>query len=939
LLAYLLLQDRPVTREHLCEMLWPHPDNPRAALRWSLTKLRPILNSETEHLMADRRTVAVTGLDDRVDLRQVDSLLKRPLDEIETPELEAAAALFHGELLEGMEIPDCHRFNEWLIARCEAARRSRRRILETLTTRLVDKPEAGLVHARARVALDPLDEGAHIDVVRLLVAMGRVNEAHAQADRCREILDVELGTTPGSELGEALRGLRKKSEPQPVVSVRAFPVAQRIAADAGLFGRVEECVRLESFLKASSERPVLYLEGEPGIGKSRLLAELTRRAASRKMLVLMGQSWEVEMIRPYGVWIELLRDLSPELVPDALRADLAPLMPSLAEPPADHGGLERLISAVRGLLDHLVTAVPGVIIVFDDMHWIDPASAGLLSSVAHDLDGARCGIACAGRSGEFVDNEPARALLRGWNRAGMLERIPIGPLPDRDAAALARSMSAADVAGMVAACGGNPLYLIESVREGRGTAATGIGSLVADRLAVLDDSTLALARWAAIIGHAFSADLMAKIVAEPLTDLLDRTENLERYGILRVHGDGWDFTHDLLRRAALTELSGPRRMLMHRRVALVLSKEPDPAGILAGDLTFHAEHGGEPELAARSAITAGDRALRMAAFEDAWRTADRGLIQVAKLDQVAALELHVELLRVLVLAGRGRRRRTEITGQLEDVAHRAHQAGQPAAERTARWLLSVITEEAGDLDAASQHSLGAEVAGRAADPGNRLKALANTARCLVQLEREPERAGVLLGEAQDLAESLQSPVLDLHWGFGLFHALEGRHEEARDALEKGAAMAQYQENHWAHFECLSRLSMLDLTVADPGGIEGRHGELEALAAKLGGGSETALASTLLALSRRQASGKTADLETALDELRAADSKGLLAYALNEAALMDLADGNPEAARRRAEAAMTAAEAVGRKHQHDRALKIRDRAAASIKTISAREEEQ
>ena len=145
LLAYLLLQNRPVTREHLCELLWPHPDNPRAALRWSLTKLRQILNTRAEHLVADRSSVAIKGLEDSVDLRQVDGLLKKPVADIETVELGQAARLFHGELLEGMEIPDCHRFNEWLIARGEAARRAQRKILEILTSRLADDPDQALI--------------------------------------------------------------------------------------------------------------------------------------------------------------------------------------------------------------------------------------------------------------------------------------------------------------------------------------------------------------------------------------------------------------------------------------------------------------------------------------------------------------------------------------------------------------------------------------------------------------------------------------------------------------------------------------------------------------------------------------------------------------------------------------------------------------------------
>ena len=928
LMAYLLLQKRPVTREHLCELLWPRPDNPRAALRWSLTKLRPLLREgELQHLVAGRSSVAIEGLDDCVDLLQVDSLLTKPIDEIATTDLEAAAELFRGELLEGMEVPDCHRFNEWLMVRSEAARKARRTILETLTARLAGDPERALVHARARVSFNPLDEGAHVDVVRLLGALGRRTEAKEQAGRCREVLESELGVAPGPELAEALRGMKTRVSPAPAISASVVRVEPRVAVETGLFGRAEECVRLESFLAANGRRPILFLEGEPGIGKSRLLAELRRRAEIHGILVLMGRSWEVEMVRPFGVWIDLLAGLQHEMVPVELRTDLAPLLPSLGEPLPHEGQMERLLGAVEGLVESFDQAGQSVVFVFDDIHWIDQASVELLNYISLRQRERHLGIACAGRLGEFADNESVRSLVRGWNRAAMLERVSVEPLPDRDAAALARSWSeSADVEAIVASCGGNPLYLIESAREGNEKDPGKVASLIADRLTSLDEPTRAIARWAAVLGHAFPAARMADLLSQPLADLLTRTEALELHGILRSHGDEWDFAHDLLRRATLAGLSGPRRTLMHRRIARAMVAEPDPDGALAGELAFHAGRGGEPELAAAAAVSAGDRALRLAAFADAWRIADRGLIEVAKLPDESSIEVHVELLRVLVLASMGRRRGQAINEDLVQLARRAHAAGLHAAERSARWLLSVVTEEAGDFDAARQHSLHAEEASRRADPQTRLRALANTARCLMQLEREPVRAAVLLNEARGLAEILQTQVIDIPWGLGLLCAMEGREEEARVALGRGAVLARDESNHWARFECLSRISMLDLTAGDLAAVEGRDGELREVAEKLGEGSERALAATLLALARRQGGNEGAELDLALAELRAADSKGLLAYALIETGRLELADGDILAARGRAEEALKASTDVGRHHQYDRAMLLMTRAA-------------
>jgi hypothetical protein len=441
---------------------------------------------------------------------------------------------------------------------------------------------------------------------------------------------------------------------------------------------------------------------------------------------------------------------------------------------------------------------------------------------------------------------------------------------------------------------------------------------VADRLDVLDDSTREIADWASVLGRAFPAGRMVELLAGTDREIARHAETLERHGILLPHGDGWDFAHDLLRAATLGRLSGPRRTLMHRRIAHVMAAEPDPDGSLAGEIFHHAARGSDPALAIPFAVAAGDRALKLAAFEDAWKVADHGLVEIAKLSAEENIESHVSLLRILVLAGLGRRRGEFLVEQLGKAASRAHAAENHAAEREARWLLSVVTEESGDLDAARRHSLGAEKAGRAADPTTQLHALANTARCLVQLEREPDRAESLLNEASDLSVSLEMPVLDIAWGFGLLNTMKGNIPEARTALEQGAALAAAEDNHWAEFECRSRLSMLDLEDGNLGAVESRDSDLRTLAAKLGEGSERALAGLILALARRKVEGDSAGLETALDALRAADSKGLLAWALNEVGRLDLAAGDDVSAAARATEAMAAARAVGRHHQYDRA---------------------
>src|SRR5262245_37181482 len=108
LLGYLAVTGRAHTRERLCELLWQGPDGPPAALRWSLTKLRAVLGPRA--LEVDRERVALaTGA---TDLAAVQAVARRDLISASMVDLSAAVARFHGELCEGLGLPDCYRYQE-----------------------------------------------------------------------------------------------------------------------------------------------------------------------------------------------------------------------------------------------------------------------------------------------------------------------------------------------------------------------------------------------------------------------------------------------------------------------------------------------------------------------------------------------------------------------------------------------------------------------------------------------------------------------------------------------------------------------------------------------------------------------------------------------------------------------------------------------------------
>lgn len=186
LLGYLALARRPLRRERLCELLWDGPDDPRAALRWSLSKLRGLLDDEQhQRLHADRQSVRldVAHLD-------VDGLFVAAkaglLGELDDDELVRVLGRLRGELLEGLEVPHCPTYEAWLIAQRHAFRDLHVAVIDALAERWSAEPERVLPLARRRVELNPRDDASHLALLECLARAGRRAEAEQQFEVFRE---------------------------------------------------------------------------------------------------------------------------------------------------------------------------------------------------------------------------------------------------------------------------------------------------------------------------------------------------------------------------------------------------------------------------------------------------------------------------------------------------------------------------------------------------------------------------------------------------------------------------------------------------------------------------------------------------------------------------------------------------------------------------------
>lgn len=922
LLGFLVATASPQSRSTLCDLLWDGSDDPRASLRWSLTKLRAVVDDEhAQRLMADRERVGFDALQCEVDTVRVRSLLAGGVDCAPLAALEEAARLLPGEFLDGLDLPACYRFHHWCMAERERHGALRRSVLDALVARLAHAPERALPYGHAMVASDPLAEVPHAALVRLLAATGRYPDAERHYTWARELLQREVAIPAGGPLDDAIHRVRRErraagAAPSPSASapVVAAPEPATMVKVQTLLGRDAERGAIAQAI-AGRSRSLLLFAGEPGIGKTRLLDHIAESAADAGRRVIRGRCFEAEMVRPYGVWLDALRGVSTAGVAGDTLAQAAPLLAGQA---AEGGNRERLFDAAAALVRSLAAQQP-LALLLDDLQWIDEGSAALLHFLARTLD-ARSAVLLAGaaRAGEINDNPWAKGLLQSLARGGGVQRMDLGPLGEADARALL-GVVPIDAADAWSQTGGNPLYLIElasATQRGADGSGRSLDALIDERLRSLDDGARDLLAWAAAMGRELRPDLMAAAAGLPVAQVLARLERFERHGLVVPTGQGhFDFAHDLVRQVVYRSLSQPRRRAIHRQIAhaLIAASAEDPW--LHGEIVRHAGLANETLAAARASLAAGEHCLRVFANPQAAAVAERGLAHVGELVPGAErvrLEIGLLRLRVAAAASPGGRRLPALAERIE----RAIEAAEALAlhsEAAAGWeILAFWQQQASDIGRTHEATLAAQRMTRRADATTHCLQLANSGRCLLEIEADPVRGRALLDEAATLAGGLELKVMEIEWGRGLVARAEGDLDAACAALARAVALARLADNHWREYECMVWLATAELENGHYADVLRHVDEIVDAAARMGE-PQAPFAQVLGALARlRQGNGTgEAALEASLDMLRELDDKAHLAYALNEAAALALDANRPDAAAARAGEALAAALAVRR----------------------------
>ena len=209
LLAYLALAPHPVTRSHLCELLWDVPNDPRGELRWCLSKIRSIVDGpDRQHIRVAGDTIRLDLTDCAVDAIEVAKALQHGMQALDLSELRALAALFEGDFLEGLEIDRSPLFDGWLAAQRRRFRGYRATLLERLVADIPD--EEAFDHLETWRELAPFDPRVHERILTALARCGRIREGEehlAAAARLFEAEDIDF--TP---VREAWRSARIQAE-------------------------------------------------------------------------------------------------------------------------------------------------------------------------------------------------------------------------------------------------------------------------------------------------------------------------------------------------------------------------------------------------------------------------------------------------------------------------------------------------------------------------------------------------------------------------------------------------------------------------------------------------------------------------------------------------------------------------------------------------------
>jgi DNA-binding SARP family transcriptional activator len=705
LLIYLAVEGRVHARKKLSEQFWPEGDarHGRAALRITLLHLRHILGEGTDvdhapHLLITRDTLGL-DLPSAIELdlhilleactlarASTHTTLTMPEEAHRTllARLQRAISLPRGEFLEGFSLRDAPAFDDWVRFQREYWHLRTSEVFDRLSQMQFEagELEAAIETVNRWLVLSPLHEDAYRRLMRLHFAAGdRAAALHAY-DTCRAMLATGMQTEPTPEtvaLVSRMRAVappRRKEAPTPTLAL-----SPAMFREGPLLGRTTELSTLIKVYHTAQrgQTQVVLLEGEVGIGKTRLATEFLAWAEMEGADVLQGQAFETGGQLPYRPVIEALRpriereNAPDDLLSDLWLAELSRLLPELCDrypdlpdPVGDKSVARNRLFEALARLGQALAARTLLVLFIDDVQWADAASLDVLHYLARRFAESETPalLLLTLRMGERAMPAGLTEWRTDMERAVPLTHLQLGPLTVEDILRLLQAFGgkggkdggrSADLERfgqwLFAETEGQPFYLMETLKVllERGALASRPnedGGWTIDFTAAMEHEMVVrgffppsvreviCARLDRLPSNAFALLVAGAVLGQGITFMhLCQVADLAEY-------DGLSALDEVLHSHLLHEsereggrVTDGRYVFAHAKIRAVVYAEASEArrsifhrravkvlqaaAAPAAVLAYHALAAGLAEPAFRFSVAAGDEAMRLVAVRDA----------------------------------------------------------------------------------------------------------------------------------------------------------------------------------------------------------------------------------------------------------------------------------------------------------------------------------
>ncbi|MEA2724546.1 MAG: hypothetical protein QOH59_2317 [Gemmatimonadales bacterium] len=659
LLTYLALEPGPHSREELAGLLWGESPEPeaRASLRQALKHLRDALGGI---LGSDRSVVQLT---------QPIQCEVRDFRRLALEQPERALTNEIPRFLAGFSVRHAPQFDEWVSA-------TRRELLQQYEHALGTLARKAMGQWRWRETIeladrwlkcDPLSDDATRLAVEARYLSGDRGAAIARFSEYRAVLAREAGCEPSRALLNLVRRVESDAAPPSDRPVADEWYARAPSFESSLIARESEWATLVQAWKAVNRGSgrIVLIQGEAGVGKSRLAEEFLRWIVAQGGSVLRGHGYDVTAGIPYEPVVELLRDAlgapglagtAPEWLTEVTRLvpELKQRFPALPEAGTPSNSAEgwRLFEGVAQLMLALAAERP-LVISLDDLQWCDSDSCNLLRYLARRTEHAPVLWLGTLSLGDLERDAPAARLCRALRAKADASVVSPGPLTEEELWRMIREMGhlstptgARRFANRIfGVTGGNPFYTIELLKtlfaqgllavdedSGEWTALSGavsggrefpvsqtVHDVIAERVDRLPEQLGVVLITVAVAGAGCRTEVLShvhgisRLHAAAVGDaLVERRLMVEEGGVYRC-------AHPVIAHVVRDRLTAVRRREVHRTLALSLERlvAPEDARDTAREIARHADRGGEPALAYRFALVASEGATERYAFAEA----------------------------------------------------------------------------------------------------------------------------------------------------------------------------------------------------------------------------------------------------------------------------------------------------------------------------------